>query len=222
MDSSQEIKENNQNIEVETITVAHLNKLAPFLKKLKLTPKMRKFCWYYSYNGFNGADAVRRAGYRAKKNTTLSIIANEYLKKPNIREGVGLVLADMLKDKKSTLEAELFKFYYNRAFYDPSMFVDINGRPVISNIEEIPKEWRICIDSIEERRHGKDGIMRTIHIKLADRDRNAEKLEKYIQMIKETITVRHEHLTPEQEKRINDVFDRVKDPSNIIPIKKVS
>ena len=198
-------------------SIGQIKKSTPYLDELKLTPRMRKFCWYYVYNGFNGYRAALSAGYSNKRKTSVAAQATENLKKPSIRESIGRICADMLKEHKGTLESELFKFYYNRAFYDPGMFVNADGTPAFKDIEEIPKEWKICIDGIEGRRYGKDGEYRITYIKLADRDRSAEKLEKYIQMIKETITIQHEMITPEAQQEIEEICNEVIDDSGIIP-----
>ena len=53
----------------------------------KLTPKEKNFCKYYVETG-NGAEAVRRAGYKINGTPSGSVTANRLLKKNNVREEI--------------------------------------------------------------------------------------------------------------------------------------
>lgn len=175
-----------------TFTVQEIKKLTPYLDDIepKLTVKQRCFAYYFVMNGFNGADACRKSGYIVRKgkneNVQMTVQAVQNLHKLNIKESVKRIINNAIKDKKE-MEKRLFDSLFNRAFYDIETFQNNDG--TFKNLNEIPLEWHCCIDNSEIKYYGKDADTKVLVMKLADRDKAIDKLDKYIQMTKDTVLV---------------------------------
>jgi len=76
------------------------------------------------------------------------------------------------------LDAQLLEVYCQRAFYDISDFHTPEG--AVRPLDEIPEEARCVIDAIETKFYGKDGDVRSVNYKLADRDRALKTLRDFI------------------------------------------
>ena len=155
------------------------------LKKEKVKLSHIKFIAEYLNNGMKPSEAYLKY-VATKPDTTKSTAYTEgcnLLKKPKIREAIRIVITDWLEEKRGKLERELIDTLYRRAFYDISIFQNENGE--FKEIEDVPVEWRCCVDGVEKKYYGKDATTSVIILKLADRDRAIDKLDKYIQMTKE-------------------------------------
>ena len=76
------------------------------MTKNKLTAKQEMFCLAYLSNGFNGADACRKAGYKGSENT-IKQIASENLAKPYIKQFIDKEKAKTSKKLNITRESLL-------------------------------------------------------------------------------------------------------------------
>jgi len=192
------------------------------LRERPLTLKMRGFAWYYVYNGNNKSDAYRRAFF-SKYNKKLdklefdenAKIEHEKKKKYNwsskvvsissqiyaklyIQEAIRRIQEALIRDLKFDLPQSIVEQLHVQATYDPSMFIDVEGRPLIKSLKDIPEKYRCCIEGIETKYYGKNADKKVTSIKLVDRD----KARKYLlRMIPEHI------LSPEKLTLIHKTID---------------
>lgn len=159
-------------------------KVIPEWKKLKLKPKEIMFLSLYINNGFNGRqaylDSIAREGTTIEAATTQ---ANQTLRKPNVSAAFTAWKELYIEVTKEMLEPAILNQLKKRAFYDILTFTDSDGN--FKQLNEIEDEWRCCIDGVERKYYGKDADVCVVVSKLADRDKAMDKLEKYIDMIKE-------------------------------------
>lgn len=206
---------------IPNIRVSELKKVTPYLDEIepKLTSRQRLFSWYYCFNGFNAADACRRAGHKYKNADDAqasakyySIIGAQNLTKPVIKEAIKLILQNELDTNKEKLETELFDLYYVQATYDPSMFYNTDGSPRFETWDEIPKKFRCCVESLETKYYGKDAHKAVTIMKLVDRKNAQDKLAKYVKMLNDDSGVNINVIGPDDEtiKELNNIFNKNK------------
>jgi hypothetical protein len=145
------------------------------------------------FNGNNKADAQRRAYYsrwnketeklelieeRVKRTTNFNIqqMGLQNYCKPIIKQAIHLIRTNNEKEIKTNLPQILLEQLYAQATYDPGMFIDKNGDPKFKDWDEIPENYRCCVEGIETNWHGKDADRKSVKIKLVDR----EKARKYL------------------------------------------
>lgn len=152
------------------------------LSEFNLNDNQRAFIKYFVEQGCKNAG---KAYLKAYPNSTIEsgrISAYNLLKKDEVKKAVRNEVETLLGAHKLTLEKELFDYYYIRAFFDPTEIIGLNGELLITEDELRNKNLILCIDSIN-RKYTNSGES-YMEYKLADRDKAAEQLSKYIQMIK--------------------------------------
>ena len=144
-----------------------------------LQDKQRLFCIEY-IKDFNATQAAIRSGYSKK---TANAIGAENLAKPNIRKEVSRLVEELLTAAKIPLKKQIYDYWITRAFYDITEIIDINGKLRMTNEELRAKGLHVVIDSINVKinAQGKE----VITYEFANKDKAAESLQRYIQMIKE-------------------------------------
>jgi len=159
------------------------------LKKMQLTPKEIKFCTEYISNGYNATQAYMTVYPTSGKNTAM-VTSVQYLLKPKLKEAVGIILCEWISEKKVALENQIIASLYLQAFYDPKMFIQIDGTPNFKDWDDIPKDLRICIEGIETKYYGQSE-RKVIIVKLVDRNKALERLDKWLGMTREKMNVVH-------------------------------
>jgi hypothetical protein len=178
----------NELQQIYQLSNAEIVKITGYLDDIepKLTIKQRKFAYFYIMNGFNGSEACRQAGYKSHKdidnNEIYRVIGCINLQKVNIKDAIRLISDNIIKDK-SEIQQSLFNIHWKRANYDILTFQNDDGS--FKSLNEIPQEWRCCIDGTETKYYGKDANVKVVVSKLPDRNRALEFLDKLIQMTKE-------------------------------------
>lgn len=154
--------------------------------EMKLNPDQIEFLANYITNGFNGGKAlIATKGYKAKNMNVAYVDACLLLKKQNIKEALAYWKANFLNEIREKIEPTLAMLFWRRATYDITIFQKSDG--AFKSLEEIPPEWRCVIDATEIKYYGKDAQKKVVVSKLADRDKAMDKLDRYIQMTKESI-----------------------------------
>jgi hypothetical protein len=164
-----------------------IKQLFPDWDNLKITPKEGLFIYHYCTNHFNATKAYTDAGYTATTPESASVMACMILRKPKFKILVKRYLNEYLNIHKDKLETEIFDIYYNQMTYDIAEIIDNEGQ-LIKNLSEYTKEQRQCIEHIETKYAGKVELVKYVVVKLADRNKAADKLAKYIEMMKEPDT----------------------------------
>lgn len=186
--------------------VGSIKRAFPFFKDLKLHAREILFVYRYVNNNFNAQEAYTFAGLGGTKKT-IEVNSCQYLKRPRVQEGMKKYLEDILGDERNELEKKLFDIFFVQAFYDPSMFYNLNGTPKFKKWADIPEKYRCCVESLETKMYGKDARSIVV-LKLIDRKWAQDKLDKYIGMTKEKIDVKHTfQMTQETENNLRSTFD---------------
>lgn len=148
--------------------------------KGKLTPKQEQFCRFYlGESKFNGTDAARRAGYKAKSDHVFHVIAGENLRKPAVIAYIDQLLAEngytnqaiikCLTDIATFDVRSLLTIHEDGSVTFKGGFDELTKSPSISNI-------RLFDGKISE-------------IKFADPQRSLETIAKLRGMLKENVEV---------------------------------
>lgn len=147
------------------------------------TPEMRAFVAYLIEQNFKKPDeAYRRAYPNCKSNNAANVSASRLLKMDKIKVLVQNEMDKLLGERKQYLEHQIFNFWYVRMTYDPTEIIGVDGQLKITDDELRAKGLHVCIDSVNQKLTSQG--MPYIEYKLADRDKAADQLSKYIQMIK--------------------------------------
>ena len=93
-----------------------------------------------------------------------------------IQEAISKIEAEHLRQVKLTIPKSLMNQLVVQATYDPSMFFNPDGSVAFNEWDEIPEEYRCCVEGIETKAYGRDGTTLLTTIKLVDR----EKARKYL------------------------------------------
>jgi phage terminase small subunit len=148
----------------------------------ELTRAQKLFCLYFLENdGRNQTEAYMRAypkaSYDSARTNAARMLANA-----NIQAEISSQIEGLLKKSKLTLEKRLFDFWMRRAFFDVKDILDYSGnfKEPIETLGE--KGLSVCIDQIKAKYNGRGG--KYAEVVLADREKAADQLQKYIQMIK--------------------------------------
>lgn len=178
--------------EIYNLSNAEIVKITPYLDNIepKLTIKQRKFAIFYALKEENGAEACRKSGYKVRKGKdeplAMAVQASQNLNKLNIKEAL-IKIRKHLIDDKSYLEKKLYDMWKLQATYDPSVFYNPDGKIKFKKWEDIPEKYRCLITKFEVKYYGRDANREVIVMELADKKFAQDKLDKYIQMTKETI-----------------------------------
>jgi phage terminase small subunit len=152
-------------------------------KKKKLTPRHRKFIDFYINSG-NATDAYRRAGYNGKGSDRS---AYNLLRKPEIIEEIEkkrkeiaeksgitakMVIDEIAKIAFSNSE-DFFEWGVEQVELIPDSGIIIErGVAILRTPEQLTRDHKACIQSIEQTQHG-------IKLKLYSKDKALESLKKY-------------------------------------------
>jgi phage terminase small subunit len=182
----------------------------------KITKAQRNFVNYFIQQDFKNATEAYRRAYPKVSYESARVIASKLLTNINIQKLIGETLTKILEKDKIPLEKRIFDYWMKRAFYDITEIINVNGEMKLTDEELREKGLTVCIDSINKKINTQ-GI-ETITYEFADKDKAADMLQRYIQMIKEPIqeskieisgTV--STMTPEeQEKRIKELLEKTK------------
>lgn len=163
---------------IKTLTQTEAKRIMPMdFADLQLNLREYKYIAVYCTNGFKGGEACAAAGYKGSKDT-LRGLSWALQKRPHVMEAVKRFIDSVITPYKAKLEYEILHMYYQRAFYDISVFYDDDGR--IRPLDEVDVEWRCCVDGVEERYFGKDANRRVITYQLANRDTALQTLYKMV------------------------------------------
>lgn len=151
-------------------------------RERKLTKEQRAFAWYYVHNGGNKCDAYRRAYmYKYNANTrklvqhkeinaaTVGTGGNRVFKMEQIQRCIQLIRQEIESKIKLDVPQTMLQQLQIQATYDPSMFVNVDGTAAFTKWDDIPREYRCCIENIEPGKYGSK-------IKLVDREVARKKL----------------------------------------------
>jgi len=174
---------------------------------LNLKPKQIKFIIIYCNNNFNGRKAYLEAGYKSNTEGAMDSTVSILLKNKKVLEGLRRFLDSILGSAKTELEKRLFDTFFHQAFYDPEMFYNLDGTVKASSWDEIPKEYHCCIESLEQRFYGKDADKKVTILKLIDRKWAQDKLDKYIQMTKDTKAIEFVNIPEDKKRELAKTFE---------------
>jgi len=149
-----------------------------YLKDIKgLLPREYKFVAVYCSSGFDLMEAVKQAGYACRSPRQYRAVAYSLLRKEPIVLAIKAFIDATIQPYKDRLELELLEVYYKRATYKVDTFFLPNGscRP----LDQIPDEWKVCIDGVEER-YNAGGQRRTVIYTLPNRDTALATLYKFV------------------------------------------
>jgi len=114
--------------------------------------------------------------------------AQQWMRRDNIRQGIQRILEWEIDSMSMTLKNDIIGQLYKQAFYDPAMFINGNGSPRFTSLDDIPLEWRCCVESIKTNMHPKNPNIVTYEIKLANRGEARRELSKYIKLYEDSDT----------------------------------
>ncbi len=114
--------------------------------------------------------------------------AQQWMRRDNIRQGIQRILEWEIDSMSMSLKNDIIGQLYKQAFYDPAMFINGNGSPRFTSLDDIPLEWRCCVESIKTNMHPKNINVVTYEIKLANRGEARRELSKYIKLYEDADT----------------------------------
>jgi phage terminase small subunit len=148
----------------------------------KITKAQRDFVNYFIEQDFKNAAEAYRKAYPKVSNETARANASRLLTNTNIQEIIAETITEILKKDKIPLEKRLFDYWMKRAFYDITEIIDVKGKMKLNDKQLRERGLTVCIDSINKKINAQ-GI-ETLVYEFADKDKAAEMLQRYIQMIK--------------------------------------
>lgn len=171
----------------DKLSLTNSKKIIKKWQELELNPKEIKFLAEYINNGFNGTRAYLKT--IARKGTCYSAAgaeATSTLKKVKIKLALDEWKQDFLNNVKNELEAKIIDNLMSRCFYDIEDYYYDDG--VLKPLSKLRREQRQAIDGVEVKYFGKDAV-KTVTYKLADKDKARLELEKYINLIKDSMDI---------------------------------
>ena len=151
---------------------------------MRLTSKQKQFVVTFMDPPFLGKRENRHKAYAKvfTASTENSLRANcaATLKKPKIEEAMTAYQVYSLRNHKLEVTTESIENLRRRANYSIDTFYTKDGNCIPLN--EIKKEWMICIDNIKKDKKKGDGkdVIEVLEYKLCDRDKASERLQKLL------------------------------------------
>lgn len=173
-----------------------IKKITPYLDEVKVPRKLRNgeiryrfanekqrgYAWYYVHNQGNRRDAYRRAYFsefhkgrgilvpdKDLNQNTITSGGHVIYKSTYIQDMIRLIRDEIENKIKADIPQTILEQLQIQATYDPKMFIKHDGSPAFKDWEEIPSEYRCCIEGIETTRYGKNGTLVETRIKLVNR-----------------------------------------------------
>lgn len=136
------------------ITLKNAKELLDFdYKDLKLKPREIRFVAAFCAT-WDQKKSYLMAGYKATTENSLYANSTRLISNDKISTAIQRYVSKAIEPYKDRLNLMLLEVWYRRAFYDVSIFYNSDG--TIKDLDEIPEEWRICIDRINIRHYGKE------------------------------------------------------------------
>jgi len=123
------------------------------LKDLRLKAREIRFVAAFCMT-WDQQRAYEMAGYRTTKRGSAASAASRLLNSVNVSTAIQRYVSKAVEPYKDRLNLMLLEVWYKRAFYDISVFYNLDGKR--KELDEIPEEWRVCIDGIDIKRYGKE------------------------------------------------------------------
>lgn len=149
----------------------------------KLTKGRLDFVHNFIQADFKNATQCYCNAYPEASKESANSAAARLLASVSVRACITMVLESMLAEAKIPLEKKLFETYMARAFYDVADILDDDGHLIRPMAKLKRLGLSIVIDGIDIK-PDKDGGEHVVY-KLADKTQAQDKLDKYIQMIKQ-------------------------------------
>lgn len=173
---------------------------------LELSVSESKFVRAMIENDYDEGKALVSANIVPKD--TASPIARmkglEWANKPQIRQAIQRYTAMVLDPTRDQLHIRLVEHLRIRAFYDPEVFFYPDG--TARQLDDIPKEYRICIDGISEDFKGKDAQVRVVTYKLADRAAAQKSLQELLKKGEKAV---EDDIPSDAKSRLDKIFASV-------------
>ena len=157
-----------------------LDTVRSVLKDLQLNDFELEFMYHYIEKR-NSTDALLRTlppGQEVTKHTA-KLRAFKLMQRKRIREGIDRIMQWELEGIHVTLANDIIGTLYRMAFYDPAMFIDVNGHARFTDIDDVPEEYRCCIKGIKTTVHPKDASREYHEIQLVDKMEALKELMQY-------------------------------------------
>jgi phage terminase small subunit len=154
---------------------------------MAVTRAQKRFLDYYIGQDFRNATEAYRKAYPEASYDTARANSTKLLAKTYIQEYMSSIITEALEREKFPLEKRLFDYWVRRAFYDVTEIIDLHGKLKFTEEQLREKGLHVCIDSINRKTDAQGREI--ITYKFADKDKAADMLQRYIQMIREKITV---------------------------------
>jgi phage terminase small subunit len=168
----------------------------------KITRAQKRFVDFYIEQDFKNASAAYIRAYPQSSEESARRQASRLLTNVDIQEYLSSVIAEALHRDKIPVEKRIFDYWVRRAFYDITELIDIHGNVKLTEGELREKGLEDCIDSVNKKIDAQGNAI--ITYKFADKDRAAEMLQKYIQMIHEKIEI--DFINPEVRAALRSAF----------------
>lgn len=151
--------------------------------------------------------------FNASNENSLKANCTALMNKSKIKEAIIAYQAFSLRNHKLEVTTESIESLRRRANYDISTFYNDDG--TCKPLNEIDKEWLVCIDNIkiDKKSNAGKGVIETKEYKLCDRDRAMERLQKLLGVYQDMETLNIS--VPMREER--NVTDSVEDTNSNKP-----
>ena len=171
-----------------------------------MTRAQKRFIDFYVEQDFKNAGAAYRRAYPKCGAESARRNAHRLLTNADIQNYLAGTLAAIIKREKIPLEKRILDHWIRRAFFDPGEIINGKGA-LLRPLDELSKTGlSLCVDGIETRINAQ-GI-ETVRVKLADRDKALEMLQRYIQMIQPaTQKIEIGGLSDEARSRLSALYD---------------
>lgn len=146
-----------------------------------IVARREAFVREYIANDFKNAAEAYRKAYKCSATAAISS-ASRLLKDENIQEMMANELSAALKIARIPMETQVVSLWVKRAFYDPADIIDSKGNLLYSLDELSKRGLSVCVEGIEPKPDRRGNVHYII--KLADRDKALEMLQRYAQIIK--------------------------------------
>jgi phage terminase small subunit len=151
----------------------------------KITKAQRNFVNNFIEQDFKNATEAYMRAYPKVSYESARVIASKTLTNINIQSLISQTITEILAKDKIPLEKRIFDYWMKRAFYDITELIDLHGNVKLTEEELRENGLEVCINSINKKVNAQGETI--ITYEFADKDKAADMLQRYIQMIKEPV-----------------------------------
>lgn len=192
----------------DRMSSAQVRQVMPYWEDYGASMPQARFAATYATNGFDVQKAYKEAVNSGVSKSAAAAMGARMLQEPEVLKCLERFTFDWIGQCRIELNTKILQTLRAQAFYDPAMFIDAQGQPAFSTLEDIPVDMRCCVVSIRKKYYGKDADTFSVEVELVDRRAALRELSAYINLMKDAKETKTVSLSKDTESLLTGLFTK--------------